>query len=157
VAQSAGEEPAGGDGVPLLGQQHVDDLPVLVDGPVQVSPPAGDFDVGLIDEPAVASGMSKRAGGVGKQWGESLHPPVHRDVVDLDAALGQQLFDVAIRKAVAEVPADRDRDHLVRESEPGERRPVDVGRAARSRRTRPASSASATATVRARGMQCHAS
>ena len=41
VGQRAGEEPAGGGGVPLLGQQHVDDLPVLVDRPVQVPPPAG--------------------------------------------------------------------------------------------------------------------
>ena len=31
VRQRMGEEPAGGRGVPLLGQQHVDDLPVLVD------------------------------------------------------------------------------------------------------------------------------
>jgi DNA-binding transcriptional ArsR family regulator len=35
-----GEEPAGGGGVPPLGQQHVDDLPVLVDRPEQVPLPA---------------------------------------------------------------------------------------------------------------------
>jgi hypothetical protein len=45
-----GEEPAGRGRVPLLGHQHVDDLTVLVDGSVQVPPPAGDLDVGLIDE-----------------------------------------------------------------------------------------------------------
>jgi hypothetical protein len=47
-------------------------------------------------------------------------------VVDLDAPLGQQLLDVAIGQAVAQVPADRDRDHLRREPEPSKRRPVDV-------------------------------
>jgi hypothetical protein len=47
-------------------------------------------------------------------------------VVHLDTALGQQLLDVSIRQAIAQVPADRDRDHLRREPEPGERRPVDV-------------------------------
>jgi hypothetical protein len=48
-------------------------------------------------------------------------------VVDLDATLGQQLFDVAVGQAVAEVPADRDCDHLRRKPEPGKRRPVDLG------------------------------
>jgi hypothetical protein len=48
-------------------------------------------------------------------------------VVDLDTALGQQLLDVPIGQAVAEVPADRDRDHLRWEPEPDERGPVDVG------------------------------
>jgi len=42
VEEGAGEEAVGGGGVPLFRQQHVDDLPVLVDRPVQVPPPAGD-------------------------------------------------------------------------------------------------------------------
>src|SRR5215204_2598900 len=57
MGQGPGEEPAGRGGVPLLGQQHVDDLPVLVDRPVQVPPPAGDLDVSLIDEPPVPRGV----------------------------------------------------------------------------------------------------
>jgi hypothetical protein len=36
VPQCPDEEPACGGGVPLFGQQHVDDLPVLVDRPVQI-------------------------------------------------------------------------------------------------------------------------
>ena len=55
VGQGPGEEPAGRGSVPLLGQQHVDDLPVLVDRPVQVPPPASDLDVGLVHEPPVAA------------------------------------------------------------------------------------------------------
>jgi hypothetical protein len=39
-------------------------------------------------------------------------------VVDLDAALGQQLLDVAVGQAVAQVPADRGRDHLGWERNP---------------------------------------
>jgi hypothetical protein len=64
---SAGEEPAGSLGVALLGQQYVDDLPVLVDGSVQVPPLAGDLDVGLIDEPSVTGRAPKRAGSVDEQ------------------------------------------------------------------------------------------
>jgi hypothetical protein len=97
--------------------------------------------VGLIHGPAISGGVPKWAGGVGQQWRESLHPPVDRDVVDLDAALGQQFLHVAVGQAVAEVPADRDRDHPRWDPEPGKRRPVDVGPAARRRRIRSASSA----------------
>src|SRR4051812_43395386 len=38
-------------------QPHVDDLPVLVDRPIQIRPPARHLDVGLVDEPAVARQM----------------------------------------------------------------------------------------------------
>ena len=89
ATQSPDVEPAGSGGVPLFGQQDVDDLPVLVDRPVQVLPPAGHLDVGLVDEPPVSGGVPERSGGVGKQRGEPLHPPVHGHVVDLDAAFGQ--------------------------------------------------------------------
>ena len=38
VLQGTGKESPGGFQVPLLGDQHVDDLPELVDGPVQIHP-----------------------------------------------------------------------------------------------------------------------
>jgi hypothetical protein len=37
---------------------HVDDLPELVDRPIQVDPPSGDLDVGLVHMPAVAVSRS---------------------------------------------------------------------------------------------------
>jgi hypothetical protein len=70
VGQRAGEESACGGGVPLLGQHHVDDLPVLVHCAVEVPPPPGDLDVGLIDEPPITGDEPERAGGVGEQRGE---------------------------------------------------------------------------------------
>jgi hypothetical protein len=42
-------------------------------------------------------------------------------VVDLDAAFVEQFLDIALRQAVAQVPAHRHHDHLGRESEAGER------------------------------------
>jgi len=41
-------------------------------------------------------------------------------VVDLDAALGEELFDVPVGQAEAQVPADRQGDDLGREAVPGE-------------------------------------
>lgn len=46
------------------GREHdVDDLTVVVDRPVQLRPPAGDLDVGLVDEPAVTRQPPARPGG----------------------------------------------------------------------------------------------
>ena len=73
-----------------------------------------------------------RAGGVDELRGEGLHPAVDRDVVDSNAALGQQLLDIAIRQAVAQLPAHRDRDHLPREAEAGRRRRTDPESTTRS-------------------------
>jgi hypothetical protein len=79
---------------------------------------------------------------------------VDGDVVDRDAAFGQQLLDIAVGQAVAEVPADREGDHFGWEPEPGERRPADVVTGG-SRSTHPPSflSWSLTAVARARGTQ----
>ena len=43
---------------------------------------------------------------------EPLDPPVDGYVIDGDAALGEQFLDVPVGQSVAQVPADRDRDHL---------------------------------------------
>jgi hypothetical protein len=74
-----------------------DDLPVLVDSPVQVPPPAGHLHVGR--QPPVSGGVPEWAGGVAEQRSEPLHPPVHRHMIDLDTPLGQQLFDVSVGQA----------------------------------------------------------
>jgi hypothetical protein len=38
--------------------------------------------------------MPTRPSGVDQLWGEPLHPPVDRDVIHDDAALGEQFFHV---------------------------------------------------------------
>src|SRR6266567_3810275 len=50
--------------------------------------------------------------GLGELRCEPLDPPVHRDVVDLDAALSQELFDVAVGEIEPQVPPDRQGDDL---------------------------------------------
>jgi hypothetical protein len=49
-----------------------------------------------------------------------LDPAVDGDVVNLDAAFGEQLFDVAARQAEAQVPTDGQDDHVGWEAEPSE-------------------------------------
>jgi hypothetical protein len=92
----------------------------LVDGVVDIAPAAGDLGVGLIGLPAVANRVPAGPGGLGQQRREPQHPPVDGDVVDFDAAFGQQLLDVAVGEAKAEVPAHRSDDHVGWEAEAGE-------------------------------------
>jgi hypothetical protein len=102
------------------GQQDVDDLAMLADRPVQAGPPAGHLHIPLIDEPPVTRSVTARAGGLCELRSKTLHPPVDTDVIDGDAAPGQQLPGVPVGQSVAQVPADRDRDHLTREPEASE-------------------------------------
>jgi hypothetical protein len=71
----------------------------------------------------MADGVAAGPGGVGEQRREPHHPPVDGDVVDLDAALGEQLLDVAVGQAETQVPAHRHDDHIRREAEADERGP----------------------------------
>jgi hypothetical protein len=92
----------------------------LVDGPKQVSPGPSHLQVGLIDAPPIADHVLPSSRGLGELRREPLDPPVHGDVIDLDAALGEELFDVAVGKTEPQVPADRQGDDLGREPVPGE-------------------------------------
>ncbi len=86
---------AGGDVAPGR-DVHVNDLAVSVDCPVNVAPHSGNFDVGLVDEPASADGVAARPRRVDQQRCEPLHPAVQRDVIDCDAAFGEQFLQVSV-------------------------------------------------------------
>jgi len=116
------EEPPGRSGITPVGQHHVDDLAELVNRPIQVPPDTGNSDVCFVDVPGVAGIVAARSGGVDQPRCEPLHPAIQSDVIDLDAPLGQQLLQIPVRQAVAQVPAHRQQDHLAREPEPGETR-----------------------------------
>jgi hypothetical protein len=68
---------------------------------VDVAPSAGDLHVRLIHLPAISDPMAAGPGGLSEQRREPLHPPVDGDVVDSDAALGEQLLHVAVGEAEA--------------------------------------------------------
>jgi len=79
---------------------------MLIAGPVQLRPLACDLEASLTGKPPVTRGVAARASALDGLGGKSLYPPVDGHVIDRDAALGQQLLDVAAGQAVAEVPAD---------------------------------------------------
>ena len=98
-----GEEPASGRQIPLLRDEDVDDLAELVNRAVQIDPASGHFDVRLIDKPPITGRMPAGSCRVDQQRREPLHPAVDGHVIDLDAPLDQQLFDVAVGQGVAEI------------------------------------------------------
>jgi len=81
-----------------------------------------DLDVGLVDEPPITRHVAAGTCRFDELWCEALDPTVDADVINGDATLGQQLFDVAVGQAVPQVPAHCDRDHLTREAKASERR-----------------------------------
>jgi hypothetical protein len=95
VLEGAEEEPAAGCQLPLLRHQHVDDLAILIDRPVQIHPPPGDLHVRLVHEPAITGGVPAGSCRVDQQRGEPLHSPIDSHMVDVDATLGQQFLDVS--------------------------------------------------------------
>jgi hypothetical protein len=88
-------------GISAWGGEHIDDLPELIDRAVDIAPPASDLHIRLVHRPAISHSVSTRAGSLGQQRHEPKHPSIHRDVVDLDATLGGELFDVAVRQPEA--------------------------------------------------------
>jgi hypothetical protein len=92
--------------------EHVNDLPELVDRSVDIAPLPGHLHLGFVDLPAVTDGVPTRPSGLGQQRREPQHPPVDRDVVNLDPALGEEFFDVAVGQAEPQVPADREDDDI---------------------------------------------
>jgi hypothetical protein len=100
VLERAREKSTGGRQIPPEGYQHVDDLAILIDCPVQVPPLPGDVYIRLVSKPAISRDMPARAGRLDEQWGKPLYPPVHGHVIDGDATLGQQFFDVSIRRSI---------------------------------------------------------
>jgi hypothetical protein len=123
------EEPGRRYEVEALRHQHVNDLAMLVDRSAHVPPHPGNLHIGFIDEPAVTDTVPGRPRCVDDQRGETLHPPVDGDVINVDAAFGEELSDISVRQAVAEVPPDGQQDHVRREPESGKRRRSKVVRA----------------------------
>jgi len=57
----AGEERTRRGAVSALREQDVDDLAVLIDRAVEVSPASGDLDVSLVNEPSIAGSVPRSA------------------------------------------------------------------------------------------------
>ena len=101
------EEPLGRIEIPVGGEQEVDRLPMLVDGPVEVAPLAADPDVSLVDPDRSAVWPTELAQPLLDQRCVSQNPTVQGGVVHLQTSFQEHLLDVAVAQRVAQVPGDR--------------------------------------------------
>jgi hypothetical protein len=81
VLEGVGKELASGRQIPFLGDQHVDDLPILVDRPIQIEPATGDFDISLIDIPPITRRVPTGPGRINQQRSEPLQCDTKSQVV----------------------------------------------------------------------------
>jgi hypothetical protein len=121
--ERVGEEPMRGRQIPFLRGEDVDDLAELVDRPVQVNPPTGDFDVCLIDKPPIFWDVSARPRGVDEQRGEPLPPAIDGDVIHLHAPLPSSSSTSRYDKPQRRYLRTAIVNHIRREPESGEARP----------------------------------
>src|SRR4051812_50110729 len=75
-----------------------------------MAPLAANLDVCLIDPDRPAKGFAEGSQPALDQRRVGQHPAVQGGVVDLEAALQEQLLDVTVAEWVAQVPGDRLQD-----------------------------------------------
>src|SRR5208282_4713191 len=77
---------------------------------VIIDPLALDPDVGFVHSPTVVGRSEPRAQTSFHFWGIPLDPTPHRDVIGLQASLGEQLLDVPVRQGKTQIPTNRQKD-----------------------------------------------
>ena len=110
--------------VAVVAEQHVEDLAVLVDGPVQgafLRAPVPNEEA-LVHLPCPAGPSTVLADRRRVPRPEGLDPPQDGPLGDVDAPLGEEHHHAGGGERVAQLPADRQQDHLRRPTVPREGR-----------------------------------
>src|SRR5262249_19717778 len=108
----------GGLCVPVLGEQKVNRLAVLIYRAVEITPLALHLDGGFVHAPADPHGTLAPMEGV-LQLGTILHhPALDGRVVDRYPALFHKFFDMPIAQGIREIPAHAHENNLLRKVGP---------------------------------------
>lgn len=118
------EEGSGRFDVSARRHEHVDDLAVLINSPLDISQTTRDFHIRFINKPAATNCVTARPSSVNQQRSETLHPPIGGDMIDINTAFCKRFFNIAIGKPIPQIPAHSQQDHLRRKPEPNERRTI---------------------------------
>ena len=90
------EEPAGRGRVASSRYVYINDLAVLINNPIHVTPYTGDLDIGLVNDPTIPDLVTAWSGRFDQLRCETLHPPKDGDMVHLNTAFGEEFLDVAV-------------------------------------------------------------
>jgi len=88
----------------VLTQPEIDGSTTLVHGPIKITPPSPDGNVGLVDTLGLPYGMGEPHPALLKLRGETLNPAQYGRVGKLNPALGHHLDQVPIVQLVAHAP-----------------------------------------------------
>ena len=86
------------------GQQEVDRLPAAVHRPIEIHPTSLHPDIGLVHPPGAVAHPQMRADPLLKFLGIGLDPTEDRCVVDLDAAIEEHQFEIAVADGKHQIP-----------------------------------------------------
>ncbi len=109
------EERLGSLSVPPLREVGVNDLPVFVDGTLDVGPRPVQTRVRFINAPPRADWPSVHTCSCAKHRQEALDPAIDGAAVNVEAPLGEPLDDVGIAQAVPDVPTHSQGDDIIGE------------------------------------------
>src|SRR3984957_14191024 len=118
IAERLAEQAFGRRGIAQRREQEVDSGTGGIDGPVEVTPTALHSNIRLIDTPGFVGRLEMPAQPLLQFGTVTLNPTPDRRVIRLQAALGEQLFDIAQRERVAKIPAHGTKNQLRRRLPP---------------------------------------
>lgn len=94
----------------MFAQQEINCQPLLVDGPIKVSPSPSDFDVCLIYAPRRADRLSIITSLLFELRNIALDPSEDSGMRYSYSALSHHFYQVAIAEFVGDVPSDTEND-----------------------------------------------
>lgn len=97
----------GGGLVPLALNEHLQDLAFVIDDPPQRHQSAADAHDHFVQVPVPAERRPEALQVAGDRWPERHHPAAHRLVRHVEAALRQELFDIAVAQREPQMQRDR--------------------------------------------------
>ena len=118
IAERLAEQAFGRRGIAQRRQQEVDGGTGGIDGPVEVTPSALYSNIGFIDTPGFVGRLEMTAQPLFQFGSVTLNPTPDRRVIRLQTALGEQLFDIAERQRVPQIPAHGTKNQLRRRLPP---------------------------------------
>jgi len=106
IAQRLAKQPFGGIAISEGRQQEINRRTSRIDGQIQITPAAFDLKVGLVNTPRFVGRLEMPPHPLFQFRAIALHPTPHRRVICSQAALLQELFDIAQRQRVSKVPTN---------------------------------------------------
>src|SRR6478609_8360344 len=106
------KEPLGRGRISPRSQKEIDRLPSAVHRPIEIRPASLHPNVGFVHPPGVVAHSQMRAGSLFKLRCVGLDPSEDRRVVDLDSAVEEHEFQIAVADREHQIPSHGPKDRL---------------------------------------------